>query len=585
MTTPRKITQRSLIQNGGFEEHYYEEGWEDHPEYPNQVLQKEDIQSKRRYLHFICGIIKQRFSLPVNPTKLDAEQGQGYLLSFEYQPTLTPSPDEEPYIELWARGVTNDKLEHSLIAPGIAASTAPQNDTDWLPYPPVFFTLYKDGDDAFEIRFASGKNKERGTCVPEAMDFVEPAAVNWPFGIGQLHLGGTAPGQDLPGVAVHLHLPALQLKEDGIRIALDGHLARWLPDGRVPICRGATHTLELTPRDENGWAGDGPYPGTHVYADWENAEEAERLSVTLRATKPEEDGEQPVTAPWTIECGNQASGLLSADIESIYDAPVFTLPCEVGHFKLVIQDHGQPERHWPIIPQNEKVELAVQVFNPKANGLADGVTVTWCTPDGQDHSADTGEDGWARYLYQPTADNTTVKASVDAPYNPEPDKYAFNNVRAIPTLPWGQFKITLDGDSVTPETPLSLNWGKAHELRIEPSDQCVLVGEKVELKWLNENASSGVTFSPPLEQPGAMPAEGLCWEVQCDENAAGVVELAFSCERMAPSLEFKVTVANFGISTLRIASRTEQEAGTDPFDLPYVRENALLYVRKIQPSV
>lgn len=583
MTPPRK-TGRNLLKNGTFEKNFLDPGNGWNAANPNEpgVAQEKDLGTGLNYLYFERGIVQQRFALPVNPSKLDATD-YGYQFSFQYQPTRFPG-GKEPYAELRA-WPSEEKDRVELPTAGSDNRSATDDYTHWLSRE-VFLNSYAPGDTEFEVRLASGRNPEVNLSAPEhEPPEATPLTVEWPFKEGELHVAGSSTDASAhPGVAVQLHLPPLTLQDGKVRIHFEGdtHIAPLLPDGRVPICRGAVHTMTLLPQEDNGWAGDDVYPGTDVYASCEPAQEAERLKVTLSATAPKPDGEQHVTEPWRITCGNEASGSLDIVIESIYNAKPFKLPCAVGHYQLTIGEHTQSS-HWPVISLEEQTELRVQVFNPVAEVPADNVTVTWSMPNGATFSSSTNNDGWAKSTFQPTQDNTIVKASVEAPYNTNPDQYTFT-VRAIPTLPWGQFDITLDDEPITSDEPdlSQLQWGKTHTLHICPSAHCVLVGETVELT-LRSAGASGVHFSPALDWCGALPDEGLTWQITCEENAAGVVELALTCERMpAHALEFSSSVEAFGISTLQIASRDEQAEGSDPFDLGYVRDNKLFYIRQAQ---
>ncbi|MCG1047279.1 MULTISPECIES: hypothetical protein [Mycetohabitans] len=587
MTTPRK-TGRNLLKNGTFEKNFLDpdNGWNvATPDAPG-VAQEKDFGTGLNYLYLERGIVQQRFALPVNPRKLDATN-YGYQLSFQYQPTRFQG-GKEPYAEL--RAWPSEKKDCvKLPTAGSDNRLAADDYTQWLSRE-VFFKSYEDGDREFEVRLASGRNPEVSLSDPEH----EPPeathlAVEWPFREGELHVAGSSTDASVhPGVAVQLHLPPLKLQDGKVRIHFEGnsntHIAPLLPDGRVPICRGATHMMTLLPEEDNGWAEDGLYPGTDVYGELDNPDEAERLKVMLSATEsnPEdpEDDAQHVTAPWRIECGNAASGELDIAIDSVYHADRFILPCSVGHYQLAISEHPEP-LHWPVIPSNEPVQLAVRVCNSVAKVPADNVVVQWKTPK-RTESCTTDEEGWAYFTYHPTEDKTSVEASVDAPYNIEPDQYTFT-VRAIPTSPWEQFDITLDDQPVTEAAePSQLRWGKTHTLRICPSEDCVLVGETVELKLRNAGAS-GVSFSPALDWCGPLPDTGLTWHISCEENAAGVVDLALTCERMpAHAVEFSSSVEAFGISTLQVASREEQAEGSDPFNLGYVRDNKLFYIREKQ---
>ncbi|WP_338925475.1 hypothetical protein IHE33_07975 [Mycetohabitans endofungorum] len=551
MATARK-TGRNLLKNGTFEKNFldHDNGWEAaNPEDPG-VAQEKDPATGLNYLYFERGIVQQRFALPVNPSKLDTTNNYGYQFSFQYQPTLFQG-GEEPYAELrtWP-SETQERVE--LPTAGSANRVATDDYTHWLSRE-VFFKSYEHGDTEFEVRLASGCNPEVSPSASEHERLEAPpqAAVKWPDIEGGLHVAGSSANPaEHPGVAMQLCLPPLTLLDGKVRIHFEGdtHAAPLLPDGRVPICRGAVHTMTLLPQEDNGWAGDEVYPGTDVYASCEPDQEAERLEVTLSATAPKPDGEQHVSVPWRITCGNQASGPLDIVIESIYNAEPFTLPCAVGHYQLAISEHPEPS-HWPVIPLNETVQLAVRVRNPAANAPADDVTVQWEMPDGPSLSS-TDNDGWAHCTFQPTQDNIIVEAIVDAPYNAEPDQYAFT-VRAIPTLPWAQFEMYLDGHPIDEQpidsNALDLSPGSDYELIIKPSIQSVLEGQSFYLAW-GDNSSDpeeiGVSFEPPLGQERELTADGIQWTISCTDEASGRFRLQLCTRRLRCPLELNCWVAD-----------------------------------------
>ncbi|MCF7695940.1 FG-GAP repeat protein [Mycetohabitans sp. B2] len=550
MTTPRK-TGRNLLKNGTFEKNFLDpgNGWESaNPDEPG-VAQEKDFGTGLNYLYFERGIVQQRFALPVNPGKLDATN-YGYQLSFQYQPTRFQG-GEEPYAELRA-WPSEEKDRVELPTAGSDNRLAADDYTQWLSRE-VFFKSYKDHDIEFEVRLASGRNPEVSLSVPEhEPPEATPLAVEWPFREGELHVAGSSTDASAhPGVAVQLHLPPLTLQDGKVHIHFEGntHIAPLLPDGRVPICRGATHVMTLLPEEDNGWAGDGPYPGTDVYGEWDNTDEAERLKVTLSATasKPEDDA-QHVTAPWRIECGNAASGEIDITIDSVYHAESFALPCAVGHYQLAISEHPEPS-HWPVIPLNETVRLAVQVCNGVAKVHADNVVVQWEAPKGP-NLCTTDEAGWAYFTYQPTADKTPVEASVNAPYNIEPDQCTFT-VRAIPTLPWVQFEVYLDEQPIS-EQPINLNAldlspGSKHVLLFKPSPQSVLEGQSFYLAW-GDNSSNpedlGVSFDPLLGQERELTTDGICWTISCTEEASGRFELQLCTSRLRCPLSLDCWIAD-----------------------------------------
>lgn len=548
MPAPNMDTKRSLIVNGQFTEPY-ETGWQLHK---GRVLQEHD--GEVYYLYLSEGIVKQRFGLPVDPQK------SMYSLFFHYQPSQFSNPKVHPYVELWATSTQqHEKIELIGASDEIDFHMPWTDDMPWLRRL-EYFRRFEPNETAFELRFASGHNPE----TPQV-----GASGDWPWREGAMHF---------TSVEVQLILQPLLLEERVPEITMEDRQARFLVHGKVPICRGkgTKHRLQLAVDPACGWGGDDVYPGSRVYAYWQDAEEASRLKVELLPTEPEQDGTQLISKAFEVVSGNAENGDLQIVLQSIYDADPYILPCVVGHFKLDDAGAEQPE-HWPVIPQGETIELAVCLLNAQTKGPADGVAVTWQKADASIETVLTDQKGWARYKYSPIkAENHPVTAKFDAPYNLAEGQRVFN-VRAIPTVPWQQFDFFLDGQPMDMTKGfLLLRLGRVHQLQLKPSEKCVLIGEEIELNWEMEGAEAPeeLEVTPALGESEDLTKEGFSWEIKCLSHFKRRIAINLKCKRLFRPLDFAVMLQ--GIGSMFIASPEEQqEALKDPTK---IIENKLFHV-------
>ena len=530
--------ERSLVVNGKFAEHY-STGWAIHI----GTVTQESAEGVD-YLYLYDGIIKQRFALPVDPHL------STYTLSVDYQPSQSPAdPPVHPYVEL--RAFPSDVYEKvNLIGP----SKEKSNGMPWLKREENF-SRFSTHDAFFELRFASGCN---GGPTPDK------APGDWPWLTGAMHF---------TNVSVKLHLNPLVLED--IVVTLDGCQPRFFPGGKVPICRGAKHRLQVVASAECGWGGDELFPGTLVYADWQDPAQAHKLDVKLLLTEPEQDGTQLFNKPLELVCGNQGNADLPIIFNSIYNAAPFTLRCVVGHFRVEQVGCAQPE-YWPVFPEGEGIELAVCLRSLVVDGPADGVAVSWAKADGNHEVVVTDMDGWARYNYVPVkAEDHVVTAICDAPYNAEVMQQVFN-IRTLPTAPWEQFDLLFDGKLMDMSKGfLLLTLGKTHLLQLKPSAACVLKGEQIELQWeLQGGAPDEVRVNPALGASAELSDDGLSWQIECLANFERRIAISLHCRRLSQPLEFAVML--LGIGRMAIASAQQQEeALADP---DKIKEYQLYYV-------
>ncbi|MNJ35600.1 hypothetical protein D3C77_303500 [compost metagenome] len=548
MPPPDMKTKRSLIVNGQFTEPY-DRHWQLDD---GTVLQEHD--GEVHYLYLSYGIVKQSFDLPVDPQK------STYTLSVHYQPSQFSPPKVHPYVELWAPSTDQcEKIELIGASDGFAFHMPLTKGMPWLERSEDF-KLFGPNETAFELRFASGHNPETPPVG---------ASGDWPWREGAMHF---------TNVDVQLILQPLLLEERVPEITMGDRQARFLVDGKVPFCRGkdTKHSLKLPIDPECGWGKDDKYDGSHVYAYWQDAEEASRLKVELLPPEPEEDGTRLVSKAFEVVSGNADNGDLQIVLQSIYDAAPYILPCVVGHFMLDDAGAEQPE-YWPVFPQGEPIELALHLKNAKTKGPADGVAVTWIKADESTETVLTDQEGWARYEYRPIkAEDHAVTATFNAPYNLAVGQHLFN-VRTIPTEPWQQFAILFDGQPVDMTKGfLLLTLGKVHQLQLKPSAACVLVGEEIKLNWEMEGGESPEEFevTPALGASGELTESGFAWDIKCVANFERRIAINLQCKRFSRPLDFALTL--LGIGSMYIASPTQQqEALKDPTK---IIENKLFYV-------
>ncbi|MDD2047767.1 hypothetical protein [Pseudomonas putida] len=542
--------ERSLILNGNFVEPGMKY-WELHGD-GSRYSQEND--EERNYVYLYYGIVKQHFSLPVDPYK------STYRLHLEYQPSQNSSePVVQPYLELWAFPTARFKPK-----PLVGPSRESTKTMPWLE-DQVDFSPFKEGDNKFELRVASGLNPETSPDPGSPPEEESPKG-EWPWRPGALHF---------TAVEVKLHLQPLKLSDTPIK--LGNQDARFLPNGKVPICRGATHLLAPVVDTECGWAPEQGYPGTLVYAEWADKDAASTLEVELSMTDPKEDGTQQMGKAYNVISGNLGSGNLDITFQSIYNADPFTLPCTVGHFKLEQVEHQQPE-YWPVFPKDETIDLAVCLHNAVTTGPAEGVVVSWAKPDGSSEDVLTDQQGWARYQYQPIkGEDHTVTANFDAPYNKTAEQHAFN-VRMIPTQPWGQFVLLFDGKPMDMDKDfLPITLGKVFQLQLKPSAECVLIDQLVGLEWAIDGGGDPeeVKATPPLGGERArLTAEGFTWVIECHTYYKYRIAIRVSCDQFKVPLEFAMML--LGIGNMKIASPEESQEALE--DADKIFENKLLYI-------
>ncbi|AKC70809.1 Ig-like domain-containing protein [Pandoraea oxalativorans] len=494
---------------------------------------RRETTSGRTYFDILQNtLVSARFTMPINAKALTAP-GLGYRLDLYYQPTTRPG-QPEPNAQLFCYPSARFS---SLILPtpgdGSQARAAP-----WLTLDTTFGPGAQDNE--LELRLASGRQPD-GTSLAPAEDpdsAVPEDGPDWPSALGRVHICGEIPGSvGTPGMSVGLFHGPLSLNAAHSSVSLDGVAARWLIDGKIPVCKGAEHRLALSVDDACGWAGDtaAGNPGTLVYAYWRDEAAADEQKLTLTPTEatPDDDA-QHVQSPWTLTCDATSGGVHEILIESVHHAPPFALPALlVGDFKLLIGAGVAPD-YKPCVALQETAVVRAQVVSAITDMPAVDTPVQWRVDGASATETRTDGDGWATFEFRPTAD-ANVTVSVEGPYNEVPDLESIS-VQTIASPPWEQFQFLVDGERVDSEYGRVLLFPEtaAHKLTLKPQDANVSLGEMVSLDYAFHSASGAsgsLTFSPAPGVQRELTKDGLEWTVVASGDAISqMFDIIFTCK-------------------------------------------------------
>ncbi|VVE65059.1 hypothetical protein PAN31117_01743 [Pandoraea anapnoica] len=499
----------------------------------NSGFYRRETTSGRTYFDILeTTLVSTRFTMPINATALTAP-GLGYHLDLFYQPS-TRAGLPEPNAQLFC--YPSERFsELPLPVPGeeIQARAAP-----WLARDATFGPGPRDNE--LELRLASGQQPEASALAPtELADALVPEeGPDWPTALGQVHVSGEIPGNDgSPGMSVLLFHGPLALNATPYPVSLDGVAARWLVDGKIPLCKGAEHQLTLPVDDACGWAGDSVAgnPGTQAYAYWhdEAAADEQKLTLIPTAATPDDDA-QLVHLPWTLTSDATSEGVHEILIESVHHAPIFSLPALLlGDFKLLISASVAPD-YRPCVALQETAAISARVMSAITSVPIANAAVQWHVDGAAPTETLTDSEGWAHFEFQPTADSD-VTIVVDAPYNAEPHRELIR-VQTIATPPWEQFQFLVDGERLDSENSRMLLFPDtaARKLTLKPQDGNVSLGQMVSLDYAFQEASSArgsLTFSPAPGVERELTKDGLEWTVAASGGAISqMFDIILTCK-------------------------------------------------------
>ena len=482
------------------------------------------------------------FALPVD---LDLTAEAGYQVRFLYQPTQRASDNPKVRVYFNARAhFWERELQTSTVREGV------EQPRDWLTCEDTIVLNDENLQPKAALAFQSGlfDPSSADVDVTTGPENDQPIAQEpgWPGGPGELHFSGKALGTGVPselavGVSISVHLRPLQLTTDQPMPELDGVSARyWVEkDGRtyMPICRGGGgHHLTLPVTEACGWAGGGIYHGTSAYASFTDPNEAGQARLQVTATDPDADDEaQHIAKVWDIRNDADANdgsvdGMTAIlRFESVYHAPPHeTLACIVGPYKLDIVRHKLPE-FWPSVAEDETISPQLKVRYTVSDKGEPDIAVEWRHDGSLLDTKYTQADGWATFVYQPTADAQLI-ASIDSPYKAEADTHvhAFD-IKTIPTAKWAQFELSVDGEEISPDDPWRILPGHSYELTLKPRSDSVMTGEDLTLTVDESRLQVEPTEARPLVE------EGLTWTVTTSSDDIGDFTLSLDCIRFKQS--------------------------------------------------
>ncbi|SCW87282.1 MULTISPECIES: hypothetical protein [unclassified Pseudomonas] len=500
-----------------------------------KFVSNNDIQ--RRFVH-LYGEAQAaiEFALPID-LRLTAQPG--YQVRFLYQPTQQASenPRVVAYFNDGAHFWTRE----------LQTSTAKEDPRDWL----ICDDSIELNDEVTQpkatLAFESGLFNPFAATADATTDpeLDQPIAQEpgWPVDPGDLHFSGKALGTEVSpelaaGVTVFVHLKPLALSAPEPMPELSGINARyWVEkDGRsyMPICRGAgVHHLILPVADDCGWAGGGVHVGTSAYVSFTDPNEAGQAGLHVVPTDPDADDDaQHIAKTWEIrnDADKDDTGVNGKTailrFESVYHAdPHEGLACIVGPYRLDIVNHRLPD-FWPNVAQDETIDLHVKVRYIVSGNIEPDVAVEWRHESELLDTKFTRADGWATFVYQPTAD-TQVIAAIDSPYKAEADKHAHVfDIKTIPTRLWGQFELSVDGTEISPDNHLWFLPGQTYQLTLKPRADSVLIGQDLAF---SVDPEQRLQLEPAGDR--TLTASGLSWSITTAADASGDFALRLDCLR------------------------------------------------------
>ncbi|MFL7962338.1 hypothetical protein ACEI36_08810 [Pseudomonas kielensis] len=527
-----------------------------------KFVSNNDIQ--RRFVH-LYGEAQAaiEFALPID-LRLTAQPG--YQVRFLYQPTQQASenPRVVAYFNDGAHFWTRE----------LQTSTAKEDPRDWLVCDDSIELNDENTQPKATLAFESGLFDPLAATADATTDPERDQPITqepgWPVDPGDLHFSGKALGTEVSpelaaGVTVFVHLKPLALSTPEPMPELSGINARyWVEkEGRayMPICRGAgVHHLILPVAEDCGWAGGGVHAGTSAYVSFTDPNEAGQAGLHVAPTEPDADDDaQHIAKAWEIRNDVDEDDLgfngktATLRFESVYHADAHEgLACIVGPYKLDIVEHAQPD-YWPSVEDAETIDLRVKVHYAVSGNPEPGVAVQWNCGSDLLETLLTGEDGWAVFSYQPSAD-ATVTTVVDSPYKPEANSQAFV-VKTIPTRLWGQFEISIDAAQISPDDHLWILPGQTYQLTLKPRADSVLIGQDLAF---SVDPAQRLQLEPAGDR--SLTASGLTWSITTTADVIGDFALHLDCIRFKQPLTL-----NGGINQLPALSIAEApDAQLDP---------------------
>lgn len=263
-------------------------------------------------------------------------------------------------------------------------------------------------------------------------------------------------------------------------------------------------------------------------------------------------------ARWSLDCRQSVESgefklkvcIPDIGLEFVYGPFAMTL----GHHRVKFADVEREAIIDPVVADQERVGLALQILSQFTQRPVNGVSVMWKgTSDGQATSVPGDRNGWSSYLYLPkTAGPHNVSAELTSLFDSECHSRAMT-VTALAYGVWNNVDIQIDSEAAgTWGTKTAFpRRGQRLAVTLKLKDATKLpVNTYLQLGWRGTGAAElGVTVDSALGTKRLLTAQGLTWTFTFSNTSglsAGSFSLLLVAERVlaiAPENSFTINAS------------------------------------------